>query len=77
MWGGVIYIGWHVIWQRPCEHIRGWQLPVVKEKETNDSKVISNLSKFHLDRLSISKELWRRGEGHGPMGASPNLPSVF
>lgn len=30
--------GWRVTWQYASEHIRGWELPVFREKETNDSK---------------------------------------
>lgn len=41
-------------------------------------KVINNLAKFHLVwRLSISRELWGSGEGHGAMGATSIPLSVF
>lgn len=77
-WGGILYIGWHVNWQHPWEHIRRYELTVFGEKETNDSKVINNLSKLpFVGRLPISRELLGREEGHGAVCANPNTPSFF
>lgn len=49
-----------------------------KKKKLTIQKVINNLAKFHLVwRLSISRELWGSGEGHGAMGATSIPLSVF
>ena len=66
--------GWYVNWQHPCEHIRRHELPIFREKETNDSKVINNLSKLHfVGGLSISRQLL----GREAVDANSNTPSFF
>lgn len=62
----------------PGPYPRGCELPALREKETNDSKIINNVSKLpFLGRLSKGRGFLEREQGHGAVGANPTALSSF